>query len=261
VPRDSRAGRGASGLDSGRFVHRLRTPGLDVLVARDLVTPSSVERLLVGHMGCHAALPGLAAVADAAVARNRIGILACIELASVHAQPPSNDLGQIAAEALFADADAAVAVAPGRPGLEFIGVVARSDSTEAELMAWDITERGFRLRLSAQVAAVLSRHVASVVDELLSPHGLVSHDVSAWAVHPGGPRILDVVGERLGLDDQDLEVSRGVLRDYGNCSSATVLLILQRLLWERDLDPGDHIALLAFGPGLTLYGALLRVVK
>jgi predicted naringenin-chalcone synthase len=50
-----------------------------------------------------------------------------------------------------------------------------------------------------------------------------------------------------------------VLRDFGNCSSATVLLVLDRVLRDG-IDPGDHVVAMAFGPGLTLYAALFRVV-
>jgi len=82
--------------------------------------------------------------------------------------------------------------------------------------------------------------------------------VAGWAVHPGGPRILDVIGERLELDPGALAESHATLRDYGNCSSATVILVLQRILAERDLKDGDHVVFMAFGPGLTLYAALLR---
>jgi predicted naringenin-chalcone synthase len=77
-------------------------------------------------------------------------------------------------------------------------------------------------------------------------------DVAGWAVHPGGPRILDVVRERLGLEEAQLGASRRVLADHGNCSSATVLLVLDEL---GDVD-GPVVAM-AFGPGLTLYAALL----
>jgi predicted naringenin-chalcone synthase len=101
----------------------------------------------------------------------------------------------------------------------------------------------------------LERNVGGLVDELLSRHELSRDRVAAWAVHPGGPKILDVVGEQL---DVDLEVSRGVLRDFGNCSSATVLLILDRIIREETLAVADHVVALAFGPGLTLYAALLR---
>jgi alkylresorcinol/alkylpyrone synthase len=62
----------------------------------------------------------------------------------------------------------------------------------------------------------------------------------------------------LDLGDEDLEPSRSVLRDYGNCSSPTVLLVVQRLQQRRSWREGDHVVCIAFGPGLTLYAALLR---
>jgi alkylresorcinol/alkylpyrone synthase len=66
------------------------------------------------------------------------------------------------------------------------------------------------------------------------------------------------VADRLRLDDDAVAASRQVLADYGNCSSATVLLILDRIM-EEGLTPGDHVVAMAFGPGLTLYAALLHV--
>ena len=99
---------------------------------------------------------------------------------------------------------------------------------------------------------VLSRHVGGVVDELLTEAGLRIEDVAGWAVHPGGPRILDVVRDQLGLDETHLAASRRVLAEHGNCSSATVLLVLQELS-----DVEGPVVAMAFGPGLTLYAALL----
>jgi alkylresorcinol/alkylpyrone synthase len=102
------------------------------------------------------------------------------------------------------------------------------------------------------VPDVLARHVGDVVDELLAGAGMRSEDVAGWAVHPGGPRILDVVRDELGLIEEQLAASRRVLAEHGNCSSATVLLVLEEL---ADVD-GPVVAM-AFGPGLTLYAALL----
>ena len=73
------------------------------------------------------------------------------------------------------------------------------------------------------------------------------------------PKILDAVGNGVGLDDSALIASRDVLRRHGNCSSATVLLVLDELLRTRDPQRGEHLVALAFGPGLTLYAALLRI--
>jgi predicted naringenin-chalcone synthase len=76
-------------------------------------------------------------------------------------------------------------------------------------------------------------------------------------VHPGGPRILDVVADRLALAPGALDASAAVLRDHGNCSSSTVLLVLDELTRGRTWSPGEHAVAMAFGPGLTLYVALL----
>lgn len=252
------------------------TPGIDVLVARDLGLAPSARRLLVGHVGCHAALPGLAAVADFVATHGEAAVLCCVELPSLHLQPPDDDLEQLVVHALFGDAAAAVVVEPatasplGRAGhreapvgaghrpLEVVATEALSDLAGAELMTWTVSDRGFRMTLSRKVPARVGGEVGHLVDRLLSRGGLERSEVAHWAVHPGGPRVLDAVAGGLGLPDGALACSREVLEEAGNCSSATVLLVLEALRAHARPRPGEHVVLLAFGPGLTLYGALLR---
>src|SRR3954462_12940728 len=244
---------GDGGLFAGATGTGYATPGLDIRLAGDLGMPPGLQRLLVGHMGCYAAIPGLAAVSDFVAARPRPAVLLCCELTSLHVQPAQPDLEQVVAHALFSDAAAAVVVEPGAGrGRRLAGIVARTDASTADHMTWDGTDLGFRMGLSPRVPEVLSRHVGEVVDELLSTAGLRTEDVAGWAVHPGGPRILDVVRDELGLTEDQMTASRRTLAEHGNCSSATVLLVLQEL---ADVD-GPVVAM-AFGPGLTLYAALL----
>jgi predicted naringenin-chalcone synthase len=235
------------------------TPGLDILLARDMGMSPAVQRLFVGHMGCYAALPGLGAVADFVIARGRPAMLLCTELTSLHLQPASTrpDIEQIVSHALFADAAAAVVLVPGDQsrGYAVSEVAAVTDTTTADHMTWDVTDAGFRMGLSPLVPDVLARHVRQLVEDLLARHGMAIGDVDGWAVHPGGPKILDVVQEQLGLRPEALAASRGVLASYGNCSSSTVLLVLEALR-RRPLPP-RRLVMLAFGPGLTLYAALL----
>jgi predicted naringenin-chalcone synthase len=241
------------------------TPGVDLQLAAKLGFAPSLQRLFIGHMGCYGAVPGLGAVADYVTARQQPAVLACVELSSLHLQPPTADLEQIVAHALFSDAAAAVVVEPAagnRPGgpaggLAVVDVAAHTIADAASLMTWSITDNGFRMTLDRQVPDVLARHVGPAVDELLARNGLGRGDVQAWAVHPGGPRILDVVADRLGLAESDLAGSRRVLAEHGNCSSATLLLVLDELR-RRPLDPGAPVVAMAFGPGLTLYACLLR---
>jgi alkylresorcinol/alkylpyrone synthase len=241
------------------------SPGLDIHVAADVGMAPGVQRLAVGHMGCFAALPGLGAVTDHVLARGRPAVLLCLELPSLHVQPATPDMGQLVAHALFGDAAAAVVVEPGAAdgtggGAQVLEVAALTDPATADHMTWDVTDLGFRMGLSPQVPAVLGRHVGPMVRELLARHGLTPADVDGWAVHPGGPRILDVVADRLELPADALQPSREVLAECGNCSSATVLLVLEELRAAGVPEPGRHALVLAFGPGLTLYAALLRGV-
>jgi alkylresorcinol/alkylpyrone synthase len=249
------------------------TPGLDILLARDLGMRADTQRLHVGHMGCYAALPGLGATADFVTARGRAAVMLCVELTSLHVQPSSatarsgrptpQDLEQMVAHALFSDAAAAVVLEPGGseqagPGLDVVDVVARTDVATADHMTWDVTDLGFVMGLSPKVPDVLARHARPVVEELLGRHGLAVQDVDGWAVHPGGRKIVEVVGEVLELSEDQLAPSYDVLRDVGNCSSATVLMVLDRVLATREVPTGGHVVAMAFGPGLTLYATLLR---
>jgi alkylresorcinol/alkylpyrone synthase len=257
------------------------TPGVDLHVATALGFDPRAQRLVVGHMGCHGALPGLGAVGDYAAARGRPAVLVCVELSSLHLQPAPEgraaaDFEQVVAHSLFSDAASAVVVEPagsvaGRAarqpsgaggfhavrGLEVVDITAVTDADAAGLMTWQVTDMGFRMGLSRRVPDVLARHVRPLVDDLLARNGVARDEVEAWAVHPGGPRILDVAGEHLELDDGDLAESRRVLAEDGNCSSATVLLVLEEIR-RRNLTSGRYVVALAFGPGLTLYAALLR---
>ena len=238
------------------------TPGIDIRLADELGLPTTVQRLHVGHMGCYAAVPGLSTVADAAAARGKAAIMLCLELTSLHLQPPDErlDVQQLVSHALFSDGAAAAAVVPDAGGFAVEDVVALTDVETAHMMSWEVTDLGFRMGLSHRVPRMLERHVGPAMEQLLTPHGLAVDDVAGWAVHPGGPKILDAVESTLELPADALACSRAVLRDHGNMSSATVLLVLDALRRERSFEPGDPVVFMAFGPGLTLYAALLRAV-
>jgi alkylresorcinol/alkylpyrone synthase len=232
------------------------TPGLDILLARDLAMAPDLRRVLIGHMGCYAALPGLGVAADYVAQNGRPAVLLCVELPSLHVQPSERDVQQVVAHALFSDAAAALVLVPGGPGPRVVRLVARTDPTTTDYMTWQITDLGFRMGLSPEVPDALARHVVPAVGDLLDPSGAVRPEGGGWAVHPGGPRILDVVAQRLDLPGDAMAASTRVLAEHGNCSSATVLLVLDDLLRRPGGLRGPGVAM-AFGPGLTLYAALL----
>lgn len=137
------------------------TPGLDILLARDLGMAPDTQRMFVGHMGCYAALPGLGAAGDFVAARGRPALLLCAELTSLHIQPANArvDTQQIVSHALFSDAAVAAVLVPGGRGYALREVASVTDTSTADHMTWDVTDTGFRMGLSPKVPQVLSHHV------------------------------------------------------------------------------------------------------
>jgi predicted naringenin-chalcone synthase len=232
-------------------------PGLDVHLAADLGLAPGVRRLAIGHMGCYAALPALRTAAALAAASGQRALVASVELCSLHLQP-ARSRQEAVSQSLFGDGAAAALVGPGGDGPEIIGTRTRTVAGSEMRMGWMVADDGFRMELSPRVPALVERGLAELVGDLLTPHGLTAADVAHWAVHPGGPEILDRVQRRLHLSEAQLARSREALADGGNRSSATVLFILEAMLGSGEVGPGQWLVGLAFGTGLTLEALLLR---
>jgi predicted naringenin-chalcone synthase len=125
----------------------------------------------------------------------------------------------------------------------------------ADAMSWRIGDHGFRMTLSPRVPDLINTHLKSWLEGWLAQEGLGLEDVATWAIHPGGPRILTAVEEALSLQRSATAVSREVLAEHGNMSSATILFILERLRAQGAPRP---LVAMAFGPGLVVEAALIR---
>jgi predicted naringenin-chalcone synthase len=236
-----------------------QAPGVDLELISQLGLDAGVQRTHVGFMGCHGALNGLR-VAQAFVEADAeaVVLLCSVELCSLHLAY-GWDPEKVVANALFADGAAAL-VATARPARPGPGpTLLASGSTviphTAALMHWQIGDHGFEMGLSSRVPEAVGSQLRPWLERWLQPRGLQLADIATWALHPGGPRILQVCGAALGLEPHQLAVSQAVLQEHGNMSSATVLFILDRL--RRAAAPGPCLAL-AFGPGLCAEVALLE---
>ena len=234
------------------------SPGLDAALIDRLGLSRDVERTHIGFMGCHGALNGLRVASSFLGANPDARVLvAAVELCTLHFAY-GRDPQLVVANALFADGAAAVVgvrddgADPGGWRVLATGSLLMPDS--ADSMSWRIGDHGFRMTLSATVPDLIAAHLGGWLERWLGQHGLGVGDVASWAVHPGGPRVLRAVGDAVGLTDSAMEVSRDVLAEFGNMSSATVLFILDRL---RRRDTPRPCVALAFGPGLVVEAVLL----
>jgi predicted naringenin-chalcone synthase len=219
-----------------------------------------LRHTFIGHMGCQAAFNAVKVALDGLAARPGEAVLVnCTEACTLHVRPEATR-EQVVIHALFGDASASLALTaePAGDGVQILATHTEVVAEAADAMTWKVTNDGFRMTLSVYVPLLLAERIAPFVDALLAPAGLARGEVRHWGVHPGGPKIVELVGERLGLAPAQLRPALHVLAEYGNCSSATVLLILKEILDADRPRRGEHGVLLAFGPGLTLEGMLLR---
>jgi len=230
-------------------------PGVDLRLIEALGLPRTVRRTIVGFMGCHGAINGLAtAAAQTQADRDAIALVVCVELCSLH-HHFSDRSDQLVANALFADgAAAAVVGASGSAAAPRLAGFASTVFPDERAMGWRIGDHGFEMTLSPRTPELLRVAAPAWVDDALAARGLTRDSIGAWAIHPGGARIVRALADGLGLDDGAIRVSLDVLREHGNMSSATVLFVLRRL-WMADAP--RPWAALAFGPGLAAEAAFL----
>jgi predicted naringenin-chalcone synthase len=242
-------------------------PGPDFHIVRELGLRPSVNRYVLGFMGCYAAFPALRmAWQFCRVNPSAVVLVVSVELCSLHLQI-GGGLDTILSNAIFSDG-AAAAIVSSHPSSANHGIF-RIDGFESFLiaegekeMAWRIGNHGFEITLSSYVPDIIGANIHALVGPSLARNGLTVEKVSRWAVHPGGRAILDKVQDGLGLAPEQIQASREVLRKFGNMSSATSLFVLKEMLEDSSRKPLDEcVCAMAFGPGLTVEMAQLGLQR
>lgn len=225
-------------------------PGIDQIIARRLGLGAHVERVLVGFMGCYAAVTSLRTARHIVRSESDARVLVVtIELSSLHHQS-YDQIEPLMAVSQFGDGAAAAIVTAGGEGLALGESLSVELEQSEELIRWTIGDTGFEMHLSGEVPGRIAQALGDRDLRAKILGGREVAEVDAWAVHAGGRSILDAVEKGLGLSENALDHSRSVLRECGNMSSSTLMFVLERVMPDR---PASGVAL-AFGPGLAMEG-------
>jgi len=245
-------------------------PGLDVALAHRLNLPATVQRTLIGFMGCAAGFNGLQTASH--IVKSQPGarvLIISVELCSLHIQPGTERENLLSA-CLFADGAAACIV--GQPSAQdgnfFVvnNFHTRLKPDTGDQMVWQIGNHGFALRLSPKIPDHLAEAAPSVFNNLWKSNT----QPCFWAIHPGGKAIVDRLAALFQLQPRQVQASRSVLRQFGNMSSATIFFVLDELRRTLNHQPdnghqaGNNRCLegvaMAFGPGLVIEMAHLAYI-
>ncbi len=237
-------------------------PGFDIGLIQELGLSPATSRTHLGFMGCHGAFNALRVAKAYVDADPKAVVLVCsVELCSLH-HHYGWSTEKVIANALFADGSAAVICRnapagqiPAHSKYEVIRSGSHVLPKTLGAMSWRIRDHGFEMTLSQKVPALIEQNLKAWMVEFLAKDGLTIQDISGWAIHPGGPRILDACVTALSISTDDVMPSREVLAQYGNMSSATVLFLLKHMKQQPLVGP---VVALGFGPGLTIEAMLLN---
>jgi alpha-pyrone synthase len=248
-------------------------PGVDTAIVERLGLRRDIARVTINFMGCAAAMNGLQ-VASSFVRANphQRALVICLELSSLNAVF-EDDLNDLIIHSIFGDGCAAIvvgaseaeAIADGR----LAGKVIIKDRfshlfehTEDGIVL-GVQDNGITCTLSRQLPEYIEAGVDPVVSQFLLGHGLTKADIDAWAIHPGGTKIIESAKRSLGLDDTQVADSWAVLAKYGNMLSPSILYVLERMLlrWETESHSQVQNGLaFSFSPGVGIEGILFQKV-
>ena len=246
----------SAGCDLGGVTHLVVAsctgfvaPGIDQMIAAELGL-GEVERLLIGFMGCYAAITALRSARHIVRSEPTARVLVVtVELSTLHLQAV-DAVEPLLAMLQFGDGAAAALVTAEPGGIAIDAPFATTLPDSGALIRWDITDRGFAMHLSGEVPGRIAAGLADSGFARAATGGRDPATIDAWAVHAGGRSILDAVAHAFALPDASLADSRAVLRAFGNMSSATLMFVLARIIGR----PVERGVALAFGPGLAAEG-------
>jgi alkylresorcinol/alkylpyrone synthase len=259
----ARAGLAARDVDHVYFasVTGIATPSIDARIANRIGMRRDVKRTPIFGLGCVAGAAGLARASDYLRAYpDEVALLLTVELCSLTLQRDDASVRNLIASGLFGDGAAALllggAVGAGAGPQVIATRSALFRDTEA-MMGWDVTDRGFRVVLSAEVPNLVRDHLRGEVDDFLAAHDLTLAEIESFVCHPGGPKVLRALADALELPDEALAVTWDSLARVGNVSSASVLFVLEETMRRRRPRVGSLGLLIGMGPGFCAELVLL----
>jgi alkylresorcinol/alkylpyrone synthase len=254
-----RTGRAAQEIDAIVAVSTtgIATPSLDALLMERMNLRRTVQRLPIFGLGCAGGAIGLARAAAIARAKPRALVLfVVVELCALCFRRDDFTKSNIVATALFGDGAAAALISCASEGPAIVAGGEFTWPDSLDVMGWEVTGQGLKAIFSRDIPELVTTKLREVAVDFLAEHGLTLGEIDSFICHPGGAKVIDALEVAFELEPGTLQTARGVLRDYGNMSAATVMFVLERAIadsktWKRALVS-------ALGPGFTAGFTLLE---
>jgi predicted naringenin-chalcone synthase len=235
-------------------------PGISTYLMERLGLSRSIRVYDMVGGGCGGAIPNLQ-VAESLLKTNGGGVVVSVAVeicSSVFRM--GDDLSLILSNALFGDGAAAAVLVTKPAGFELVASAGRYVPEQRDTIRFIHKEGQLHNQLSLRLPELVKKCSAEVVADLLSSQELKTDDIKHWAFHTGGEKIINAVRDGIGIPEEQLRATRGILAQYGNMSSPTVWFVLDEIL-QNGISAGEWCVMVAFGAGLSAHACLLRKIE
>ncbi|GAA0348084.1 type III polyketide synthase BpsA [Bacillus carboniphilus] len=249
----------------------LATPSIEARIMNQLPFSPHTKRVPIWGLGCAGGASGLARAHEYCMAYPEAKVLVLtIELCSLTFQPNDLSKSNLIGTSLFADGVACALVVGEQVCLdefckmavlpEIVGVQTTLMEDSLDVMGWEVKNEGLYVVFSKSIPNIVQKWLRPNIDSFLQKYDLDLHKIEHFVAHPGGRKVLEAYEEALSFDQSKTAVSREVLKEFGNMSSATVLYVLNRIM-NRDTQRNQWGIGTALGPGFSSELLLLKWVE
>lgn len=235
-------------------------PSLDAYLINRLKLRQDIVRLPVTEMGCAAGISGIIYAKNFLQANpgKRAAVIA-VESPSATFQLDDFSMANIVSAAIFGDGAACVLLSSDEDaqGPEILAEEMYHFYENEHMMGFKLTNSGLQMVLDIEVPDTIASHFPDIIHPFLKKQQLKIEDIDHLIFHPGGKKIVNMVEELFSDMGKNINITKEILRLYGNMSSATVLYVLEEIM-AGNPQKGDKGLMLSFGPGFSAQRVLLE---
>ena len=236
----------------------ISTPSIDAHLINELKLNPHMKRTPIWGLGCVGGAVGMTRAMEYTNAYPDSSVMViALEICSHAFQRDDYSKSNIVSLALFSDGAAASIVAGDEHRLSKSSSINLRSSLSTTyydsigVMGWEVVESGLKAIFSKDIPTIVRKEVKTNIEELLNKNGLSVSDLTHFAVHPGGAKVLLEYEASLCLPEGAFIESRKVLREHGNMSSPTVLYVLKEIMDTKKYNTGEYGIISALGPGFS----------
>ena len=219
----------------------ISTPSIDAEIFNSFDFNNNVKRLPIFGYGCAGGVLGLNRAIEIHQSSRKPVLVCNVELCSLTFRSQIFSKANIISTALFGDASSSYVISDEESNCKIINSFEYTWKNSQNLMGWGVENDGLSVIFDKDIPEFITNNMLDIVNEFSTK------PKDGFILHSGGMKIIEAYKKIFG-EDKTIEIALDVLSQYGNVSSVSVLLTLEKILQKKLFG---NFLMSALGPGFT----------